>query len=431
LKLLAAALLAFLVAASRAQERRPELPVVLGPVRDVATLIRFGTDPLGAFTATCGRNVAYTLTPGRRLPGLSDPVLEARVWRKDPRDREASHTWFSLTCKEIPRLPLPAEIDGFRIVLGSAAEAQWWISPTLTTDTGESFSLVLADNAFPARRLVQWALPLDRFRTAKHDPLTPAQARTIRAISFATSSPGTSLLFDRITAYRRERLRGWLDFRTSHPTHNLFQRTDPVSIAFSVGGTPPAGAGGFRYEVHDFEGRMTGRGSARLTSAARYAFPAAPRAPGYYEVTAYWTDAAGRDLQPYSCIRAEGTVPDGLGTYAVLPHTIAENIARSRKLGADAFFGLHGDFLGLADYVGLTWRFDYTAWVYQEPAKPDRSSGTAPWAQKALGLPPKPPYRSHIQPFTLNLSVPAWARSATGRAPGFAGKTPWRWCEIR
>ena len=418
LMVLAVALVVCFAVPARAQEGPRAEPVVLGPVRDLATIVRFGTDPPGAWTATCGSNVAYSLTPGRRLPGLPDPVLEACVRRTDPRDREGSHTWFLLARRDIPRVSLPPDLDGVRIVLGSAAEAQWWISPTLTTEAGESFSLVL-ENTFPAGHLVQWVLPLDRFQTAKHEQLTPEKAHTLRALSIATSSPGTSLLLDRITAYRRERRHGWLDFRTSHPTNNLFQRNDPVSITFKVGGTPLAGAVGFRYEVHDFYGKVTARGSARLPGDPDHTFPVPSPAPGYYEVTASWTDAAGKDLQPDSCIRAEGTVPDGLGTFAVLPRTIAENLARSRKLGADAFFGLHGDFLDLADHVGLTWRFDYTFWAAQEPSKPSRSSGTAPWAQAALGRPPLAPYRFHIRPFALNADVPSWARSATGKAPGF------------
>ncbi len=189
---LAVAMVACCAAPALGQEGPGAEPVVLGPVRDLATIVRFGTDPAGAWTATCGPNVAYTLTPGRRLPGLPDPVLEASVRRQDPRDREGSHTWFSLTRKDTPRVSLPPDLDGFRIVLGSAAEAQWWISPTLTTEAGESFSVILDANAFPAGRLVQWVLPLDRFRTAKHERLTPEKARTLRAISISTSSPGTS-----------------------------------------------------------------------------------------------------------------------------------------------------------------------------------------------------------------------------------------------
>ncbi len=211
---LVAALVVCLAASARGQVEPRAGPVVLGPVCDLATVVRFGTDPPGAWTATCGPNVAYSLKPGSRLPGLPDPVLEAAVLRKDRHDREGSHNWFSLTRNDIPRASLPPDLDGFRIVLGSVAEAQWWISLSLTTEAGESFSLIL-ENVFPAGRLVQWVPPCDRFRTATRERLTPEKARTLRAISIATSSPGTSLLFDRITVYRRERQRGWLDFCTS------------------------------------------------------------------------------------------------------------------------------------------------------------------------------------------------------------------------
>ena len=40
-------------------------------------------------------------------------------------------------------------------------------------------------------------------------------------------------------------------------------------------------------------------------------------------------------------------------------------------------------------------------------------------AQAALSRPSLPPYRFHIRPFALNVDVPRWARSATGKAPGF------------
>ena len=418
--ILAAALVLLLAALSPGYAAPTVEPVVLGPARDVGTLVRFGSDPPGAWTTSCGQNVEYTVTPGLRVPGFADPVLGVLVKRKDPADREGSHTWFSVKSKDISPAALPPDFDGFRVVLGSADEVRWWISLSLATDTGESFSLVLNDGAFPPNHLVQWLLPFDQFRSAKKEPLTLEKARAIRAISFATSSAGTSLLFDRITPYSRERLHGWLDFSTSHPKNNLFQRTDPVAITFTVGGAPPAGTTGFRYEVRSYDGTVTARGSAGLTGAPHCSFPPTPRAPGYYEVAAYWTDAAGKDLQPFSCIRAEGTMPDGLGTFSVLPHTITENLSRSLKIGENAFFGLHGDFLDLADYVGLTWRFGYTHWSYLEQAKPDRSSGTAPWAQTALTEPPMPKSHFHIQPFDLNGGAPKWAVSDTGKAPGFA-----------
>ena len=396
-------------------------PVVLGPVVDVATIARFGTDPTGDWTAQCGQNVHFALTAGVRLPGIAVPVLAAEAKVIDQRDRIGSHTWFSLDSKKLRMPDLPADADGFRIVLGSLREAQWWISPTFTTDTGETYSLVLDSCVFPSGKLFQWVLPFDRFHTAKNEPITLDKARKIRAVSFGTSSAGTSLLFNCITVYHRDRLQSWLDFRTDHPDNNLFQRADTVGVTFTPGGIVSAKA--FRYEVRDYDGKLTARGSIALSSsnASGYSLPAAAYKPGYYEVRAYWTGPDGKDLAPYSAVRAEGTVPDGLGTFCVLPNTIAENRSRSTKLGENAFFGLHGDFLGLGDLLGTTWCFDYSGWVYVETIRPDRTAGIAPWATAALARPQEPTHRSHIQPFGFNLSgsIPSWARTDGGAAPGF------------
>jgi len=314
---------------------------------------------------------------------------------------------------------VPQELDGFRFVLASRREAQWWISVTFTTQAGDAYSTVLSD-PLPAERLVEYHVPLEAFKTNGGKPLTAAEAAAIRGISFATNSPNTSLYLRRISAYRRQPLRSWLDFTTSHPDTNLFQRTDPVEITFTRGGEPMQEARGFRYEVRDYFGRVIARGAVPFTGARSYTVKATPKTHGYYEVRAFFTDAAGHDLEARSCLRGEGSVPAGLGTFSVLPGTLEENLAMFRRLGSQAFFGLHGDFLGLADYVGLLWRFGYTKWPYLEPTKPDRSTGPAPWARERLAAPPQPAYRFHILPIPGNGEIPQWARNTTGRTPPFA-----------
>ncbi len=83
-------------------------------------MVCFGSDPARAYEAAAGPNVQYTLTPGRRLPGLPGPVLGALVRRKDSRDREGAHNWFSLTRKvDLRSAGLPLDIDGLRIAESS------------------------------------------------------------------------------------------------------------------------------------------------------------------------------------------------------------------------------------------------------------------------------------------------------------------------
>lgn len=401
------------------QGHAEERVYALGPVQEVAVLEDFTPDRAAAWQARCGRNVAYTLNPKAALPGVAGTVLAADVRRKDPQNRQGADNWFLLSRHELLAGIVPEELDGIRFLIASHREAPWWISVSLTTSAEESYSTVLSDS-LPAMRPVEYHVPLEAFQTNRGKGLSASAAAAVASLSFATNSPDTTLYLIRISAYRREPLRSWLDFTTSHPATHLFQRTDPVEITFTRGGEPMPRASGFRYEVQDYFGRVTAQGAVPFTGARSYTVKATPKTPGYYEVRAFFTDAAGRDLEARSCLRSEGSVPAGLGSFSVLPGTLEENLAMFRRLGAQAFFGLHGDFLGLADYVGLLWRFDYTQWPYLEPTKPDRSSGPAPWAQERLAMPSQPDYRFHLLPIPGNGGVPEWARSTTGRPPPFA-----------
>ena len=236
------------------------------------------------------------------------------------------------------------------------------------------------------------------------------------------STPGSALYIDRISAWRQEKLTGWLEMTSSQPTNNLFERGERVNLTFTVGGTPPATARGFRWARRDWREQPAGGGALTLGAERAFTVDATPAEHGYYEVTAYWTDAAGKDLEQRSCLRAEGTLPVGLGTYAVLPSTIEENLARFARLGERCFLGLHGDFLGLADRVGLCWRFGYTGWKWLEPTRPGRANGPADWAKRDIAAGPQQAYRLHILPQRPNLGgeLPAWCQRAEGQAPAFA-----------
>lgn len=418
-----AAALLLLAAAGRssAQAAQGERAFIPGPVQEAAVIDGF-TDRTEAWKPKAGSNVAYSVQPAAHLPCVATTVMAVQVGRKDLSDGEPGHNWFVIERDGLPAGTIPGDSDGLRFSLASGREVQWWIQVVLTTAAGETYSCVIGDHTFPVERLADYVVPLQRFRSKSGQPLIGAEASAIRGISFVLSSPGATLYLHRVAAYRREKLTSWLDFTTSHPTNNLFQRTDPVDVTFAPGGSPREGAAGFRYEIRDYYHHLVARGKAPLTGAPSYTFRVTPATHGYYEVSAFFTNAAGKDLEKHSCVRAEGSVPAGLGTFSVLPTTLRENIETFRKLGTKAFFGLHGDFHGLADAVGLSWRFDYLGWQWIEPQKPDRSGGLAPWVRERMAAGPQPEYRLHILPFRGNMAgeVPGWARRKTGEAPAFA-----------
>lgn len=409
--------LVLLTGLARAQE-----PVVLGPIQEVALIEDFTADKAELWVPRSGSNVTYEVKSGVELPGVAQTLMSIEMGRKDWEDTEGGHNWFGIDRKGLPAGTVPAGITGFRFLIGTLKELQQWVQVVLTTEDGTAYSNVIADHSFPAGRIVEHTVPVGDFLDKDKKPLTAAEAEKIRDISFILSAQGTTFYVDKIAAYRQEKLQSWLEFATSHPSNNLFQRTDPVELTFTVGGTRPAGATGFRYEVCDYWGKLAGGAQVALTDEKAYTVKATPETHGYYEVTAFFTDAAGKKLEERSCLRAEGTVPPGLGTFSVVPATVDENLTRFRKLGDKAFFGIHGDFLNLADHVGLAWRFGYINWFWTEPEKPDRSTGVAPWAQKDLERKPELPYRFHILPFMGNLQagVPKWARREGPEAPPFA-----------
>ncbi|MCC6444153.1 MAG: hypothetical protein IT210_11960 [Armatimonadetes bacterium] len=393
---------------------------VLGPAQDVRLIEDFTADRKALWPARGGENIAYRIDTGYHIPGVAATLMRIGLNRKSASDGEPSHNWFQVARKGLPADAIPTEADGLRLMLGSHTEAQWWVSVGLVTEGGASFSYVI-DHPFPAGRMIEYNIPFEEFRSHAQARLSREQAAAVREISFTLSAGGPAFYLDKITAYRRERYGCWLDFSTSHPATNLFQRTDPVTLVFTIGGALPDNARGFRYEVSDYFGRIVSRGRVPFSGSARYRLRATPKIHGYYEARAFLTDAQGKDIEKRSCIRTEGTVPEGIGTFSVLPATLRENRALFQRMGQNAFFGLHGDFLGLADHIGLAWRFDYSAWRFLEPSQPDPEAGMPDWVKEAMARPPQPPYRLHIQPFLFNLksSLPEWAKSGSEKAPAF------------
>lgn len=395
--------------------------VVLGPARDVGLIDDLGARSEAAWQVRHGANVTTSARFGHTLPGVSTTLLCASSSRKDPSDREPSHNWFTLTRTAPMPSGLPADFDGFRVVLGSGGQTQWWISVSVTAADGRVYTRLLTDSIFPAGRMVEHLLPLETFKSGE-SALTSSAARTAKSIEFAFGVTGSDLYLDKITVYRRSRSTGWLTFTTSHPAHNLFEPGEDVEMRFTPGGDPPSGAAGFEWEARRLDGKIEMKGKGRLDGERTVSLPIQNRRHGYYEVSAWWTDTRGKRLRTDSCIRAEGTVPEGIGTFAILPATVAENAAMFRRLGRSAYFGLHGDFMGLADRIGLAWRLGYEKWPWLEPSRPDRSDGPAAWARQRLAEPPQPPHALHILPFRGNMAeeVPAWARAPEGRTPPYA-----------
>ncbi|HTL16263.1 MAG TPA: hypothetical protein VL793_03450, partial [Patescibacteria group bacterium] len=319
--------------------------------------------------------------------------------------------------RDLPEGAVGGDEDGIRLIMGSQPAAQWWINVALRVGS-ETYAHVI-EPTYPNRAMIEHVIRFDEFTSGGHS-LTRAQAPRIQSIGLDLSVPNATLCLDRITTYRQQRYDSWLSVVSAHPQHNIFQPGERVRLTFKPGGTIPSAAKGFRFEAQDFFEHVITNDVVQLDGSAEYQFDLSSTNAGYYELRAFWLDRNGQDLEKRSCILAEGSMPAGLATFAIMPHTVAENVNRFRTLTTNAFFGLHGDFLGLADLMGLTWRFEYSTWGALEPQKPDRSDGLAAWAAaRILNEKSRPDYLPHILPLSGNFGPVAWAKPHASKSPPF------------
>ena len=389
---------------------------LLGPVEELDILEAFPAPAKSLWNTSAGSNVQFKFETGVNIPGIADSLGQLELKRKDAQDGEPGHNWFTMK-RPLAAGAISKEATGIRLVMGSQPAAQWWINVALRVGT-ETYSHVI-EPTYPSRTLIEHVIPLEEFSSAGHS-LNRSQTGSIDEIRIDTSDPNATLYLHRITSCRQQSYNSWLTFSSSQPHHNIFQPGEAVQVTLTPGGTIPAGVKSFRYEVQDFFEHIAARGTVPLEGAAARKLDLAPKAPGYYELRAYWLNQAGKDLEDRSCILAEGSMPSGVATFALMPHTVAQNLERFTTLGTNAFFGLHGDFHGLADLMGLTWRFEYSLWNGLEPQKPDRSQGIAAWAaQRIKDEPPQPKYRFHILPFAGNFGAVSWAKKKAGKVPPY------------
>jgi hypothetical protein len=396
--------------------RADEARTLLGPVEELSVLDDFTSASQELWKTSGGENVSFKAQAGRNIPGIASSLMLVELLRKDAKDQVPGHNWFSLK-RDLAPGAISSDADGIRLIMGSQPAAQWWINVSLRI--GEETYAHVLEPTYPSRALTEHVIRFEEFKAHGHS-LSRAQAGQIAGIGLDLSVPNATLYLDRITTYRQQTYDSWLSFGSTQPHHNIFQPGERAIIILTPGGKIPAKAAAFRYEVQDFFEHVLTNGLVQINGSSGYKLDLTPARAGYYELRAFWVDQAGKDLENRSCILAEGSLPSGLATFSMMPHTVAENVARFRTWTTNAFFGLHGDFHGLADLIGLTWRFEYSTWNGLENERPDRSRGLAPWAASRIkNESPRPDYRPHILPLSGNFGPPNWAKDRASKAPPF------------
>ena len=367
-------------------------------------------------------NTVCTTTFGFQAAGIETPLLRLDCRQKPDAPTGKGHPrWFALRRTFAGSDPWSGA-EGLRMVYAAEKRGRWWLCVAFSSGGKRYRQVISPDLLTRSGAFEDRLLAFAEFKDKAGNPWSPAP---IEEIEISGSAPVNTLYIDRLELYRKAKLDTWLTFKTARDACNLYEKGESVPMVLTLGGKRPQIDTAFTYAVRDYYGRIVKKETFTLEpgrSEHRVSF-AGP--PGFYEVRAFAIGAAGKP-GPRSCLKSTGSMPPGLGTFAIMPSTLAENVERRKRMGTKAFFGFHGHANGLTDYMGVSWDFGGGRWIWKErDARPDRSQGMAEWARKAIAeQDPMPEYEvHHIVNFGANHigATPEWARKTDmSQAPPYA-----------
>ena len=392
------------------------------PVAMVRTLDGFdAARNVAEWKVRSGGGVDCTARFSIGVPGAEGGALAAQV--SMPATATKGPRWFDMT-RPLARAIEAGEADGIAIRLAVERPGRWWVTAHVVVD-GKALTKPFEPIQFTSEfetRLLSFA----RFAGKGKRPIDPTRITAIGLGGAGTA--GNVLYVDSIALYKVKTMQHAVSFRTNHPDLSLFEPGQEVELRFAIEQAAPAGATRLAYEIQDYFGTVAKKGEFPLIDGQRdYTAVFQPGAPGYYEIRAYWLTANGARQTPESCIRTVGSLPQGRGTFAVMPRSLRENRERMARLGERSFFGLHGDHsVGegalLSDYIGAAWGISGSSrWSWDEKQRPKRLDGTAEWARTAMAEATSKAPKLTLNNLNISHDVPKWAKSETpDKAPGFA-----------
>ncbi|MBL4700101.1 MAG: hypothetical protein JKX85_02490 [Phycisphaeraceae bacterium] len=315
-----------------------------------------------------------------------------------------------------------ADATGIGIEMMANPGGPWWFRAKINTQDGKEYSHVLSPQQVEGN-MRQRLLAFDLFKNKDGQSLPIDQ---LRNFSLTGSVPANrALIIKRIFLYRtpKRSLDAPVLFTTNMSRNNLFEPGKNVALNFNCPKGFPSQASGLHCQVRDFfdkvifEHTFKPQDLKASTCVTEYT----PDQPGFYDLQAWWVNDKGQHIEKLSCLRTTGSMPDGHGSFAVMPRTLKQSQQRMQRVGNASFLGLHGGHSNLADMLGVSWRLDTQRWIWLEPeGVANRSNGMANWLHKAIeNKPTRPNWMNTIVNLGINLNTPKWAKSDTPNiAPG-------------
>lgn len=370
-------------------------------------------------TFKSGRDVKHHATFGVTR-GDDKDLLQLSFEISDKAAKNAR--WFGMYVTKPLDPAVCAQADGIAFEAMADPGGAWWLQLAIRDTDGAFYRHVLTPQQLGATMSTR-LVAFDQFKNKKGKTLPIDKVDKLQ-ITGATY-PDRLMLVKSWYLYStaKRTIEKGVHFKSNSPINNLFEPGKTVSLKFVCPQGMPDQARGLICEVRDyfddvvFTHNFTTADAKDKTLSIDYN----PTDSGFYDVQAWWVDGKGQKIEDRSCIRTTGSMPDGHGSFAVMPRTIKQSEQRMQRVGDDAFLGLHGVHSNLREMIGVSWMLKATRLKWVEPNKPaDRSSGYGAWV-KALNDKTEPykPWFNNIVNLGINLNRPKWAISDTPDvAPG-------------
>ena len=370
----------------------------------------FGKDSIDKWKIKVAAGIKPEAVTGKEIDLNGTKIIPLQLsFTKETTRKKPKNRWFRIS-RKVTASPDWKNATGIKLDLALKNTGQWWLQLSIVSD-GETFNKVLLPYNYKGMILQDRAAGFDKFKNKAGKKLDPAKISEI-IITGAISE--NTLYLSGLSLVMKSSIKNYVKFTTNTPELNIFEPGQEVNMKFTVLGNAPENAKYLRYEVTDYFDKQVASGNIPVDHGKSYSVKFEPELPGYYDVKAYWVASDGKKLNDESCIKTTGSLEQGRGTFAVMPNTIAQNIARMKKYGEDSFFGFHGHSSNLVDRMGMPWRLRGRRWKWDERAgKPEMINGTAKWVAdiiKSGETDPDWTFNFCNQGLNLLSNLPDWAK---------------------
>ena len=368
-----------------------------------------------------GRNLRAVAESGY-VDDDGKPALKLELLQNDPSDKAADGRWFFLDRALSPDATWSG-YDGIAFDIRLDAGAGDFIEPSLIDSSGRRFRTVSDWAGFPRKSKLpcseymgplsrEWTvcrLPFADIRDAK-DPSARIDAGKITTIRLGGGAAATVVMLRNLRLYRVEKpgrevapcVTMSVDSNYVGNISNTFQPGQPVRFALSAAGVPDDAAE-LEWRVTGYRGEPVADGRVALGGGiARCDVAIGPLPTGYYEARVFLLGASAGRLSSNSVLKTSGTMPKGVQSFAVMPCTYAENIARMRKWREEDFFGIMNSrpWYKIHELVGAPWYLEGPRIEWFKPAK-------------VMEAPPREDWRHCVFSFVHVAKSNTWYKGAT------------------